>query len=146
MLNRFCLLNKKTPTFLFSMDYIKMDRIETKIKWKIHAFFTWYFKFWKVFLLTVYKIQPPDLLFLVFISFNIRRYNFFCKFLELHSTMSDKKIFVTNVPFLTDSLKPLPLHPHPLNSQNLVSITKLFGDTPLNRNQYFMSQILTWEC
>ena len=38
----------------------------------------------------------------------------FHKFLELHST-SDKKIFVTNFPFLTNSFKPPPLpHPPPL--------------------------------
>ena len=30
----------------------------------------------------------------------------FHKFLELHSTLSEKKIFVTSFPFLTDSLKP----------------------------------------
>ena len=41
----------------------------------------------------------------------------FHKFLELHSTLSEKKIFVANFPFLTDSLKPRPLYP--LDSQNL---------------------------
>ena len=58
--------------------------------------------------------KPPDLLFLViFISFYISRYHF-SQILELHST-SDKKILVTNFPFLTDSLKPPPLlHPPPL--------------------------------
>ena len=58
--------------------------------------------------------KPPGLLFLVvFISFYISRYNF-NKFLEFHSP-SGKKIFVTNFPFLTDSLKPPPLpHPPPL--------------------------------
>ena len=33
----------------------------------------------------------------------------FYKLLELHASLSEKKIFVTNFPFLTDSLKP----PHP---------------------------------
>ena len=32
----------------------------------------------------------------------------FHNFLEHHSTLTDKKIFVTNFPFLTDSLKPSP--------------------------------------
>ena len=30
----------------------------------------------------------------------------FHNFLELHSTFTDKEIFVTNFPFLKDSLKP----------------------------------------
>ena len=42
-------------------------------------------------------------------------------FLELHTTLSEKKIFVMNFPFLTDSLK----LPHPLNGQNLLSVTKV---------------------
>ena len=42
------------------------------------------------------KIEPPDLLFLaVFISYYINRYIIFHKFLELHSILSVKKIFVT---------------------------------------------------
>ena len=61
------------------------------------------FQVLKVFLIKICKIQPPDYLFLfVFTTCNIRRYHF-CKLLELHSTMSDKKTFVTNFPFLTDS-------------------------------------------
>ena len=41
------------------------------------------------------KIEPEDLLFLVFISFYISRYIIFHKFLELHSILSVKKIFAT---------------------------------------------------
>ena len=59
-------------------------------------------------------ILPPDLLFLVivivliFTSADI----IFLTFLELHSTLSEKKIFVTNFIFLKDSLKPTtPLRP-----------------------------------
>ena len=37
----------------------------------------------------------------------------FHKFLELHSTLSENKIFVANFPFLTDSLKLPPLPPPP---------------------------------
>ena len=33
----------------------------------------------------------------------------FHNILELHSTLTDKKIFVTNFPFLTDSVNPTPL-------------------------------------
>ena len=46
----------------------------------------------------------------------------FYKLLELHTSLSEKKIFVTNFPFLTDSLKP----PHPLTGQNPLSVTKVF--------------------
>ena len=42
------------------------------------------------------------LLLLAFTSSDI----IFHTFLELHSTLSEKKIFVTNFPFLKDSLKP----------------------------------------
>ena len=48
----------------------------------------------------------------------------FHKFLELQSTSSEKEIFVANFPFLMDSLNP-PL-PQPLNSQNLLHMTKVF--------------------
>ena len=100
MLNRFYLLSKIHPG--------KMDRIPTKIKWKTHALFILYFKFWRYGLI-IFKIEPPDLLFLVvFISFYVIR------FLELHSILSVKKIS-----FLTDSLKP----PHPINGQNMLSVT-----------------------
>ena len=61
-------------------------------------------------------MKPPDqifyflLLLLVFTSPDI----LFDKFLELHSTLSEKQVFVTNFPFLTDSLNPQPhTHPHP---------------------------------
>ena len=35
----------------------------------------------------------------------------FHKFLELHSTLSENNVFVTNFPFITDSLKLPPLPP-----------------------------------
>ena len=40
------------------------------------------------------------------------------------SSLSQKKIIVTNFPFLTDSLKPQT--PHPLNAQNPLNTTKAF--------------------
>ena len=53
----------------------------------------------------------------------------FHKLLELHSSLSEKRIFVANFPFLTDSLKPL----HPLNSQNPLSVTRFFCLCSLSR-------------
>ena len=62
-------------------------------------------------------------------TFKVERYHFpldivFPNFLELHSTLSEKKIFVRNFPFLTASLKPQ--HPHPLEGQNPLRVTKVF--------------------
>ena len=66
-LNGFCQLTK-TPTPLFLMDNIKMDRILTKIFYIV-------FQVLKVLLIKICKIQSLDLLFLVvFISFYISRY------------------------------------------------------------------------
>ena len=66
--------------------------------------------------------KPPDPIsrcfMLVFTSADI----IFYKLLELHSSLSVKKIFVTNCPFLRDSLK----HLHPPKSQNLLSVTTVF--------------------
>ena len=111
--------NSFTPHPPFCTNNIKMDRIPTKIKRKIHALFT-LFQVLKVPLIKICKIQHSHhifyfLLFLLnFTSADI----IFHKFLELHSTFSEKKISVMNFPFLTDSLKP---SHHPLNSQNLPS-------------------------
>ena len=77
------LSKKKAPLFL--MDNIKLDRILTKTIYIV-------FQVLMVLLIKICKIQSLDLLFLaVFISFYISRY--FYKFLELHSTLSGKKIF-----------------------------------------------------
>ena len=98
---------KKNPPPLFLTDNIKMDNIPTKIKWKIHALFKLYFKFiLKVLLRKICKTQPPDRLFLVvFISLYISRYHF-SQIFRTSSTLSEKKLFVTNFPFLIDSLRP----------------------------------------
>ena len=61
---------------------------------------------------------------LFYISFYISRHHFFHKFLELPSALSEKKIFVTNFPFLMNSIKPPTIQP--LNSQNWLSVTKVF--------------------
>ena len=47
----------------------------------------------------------------------------FHKFSELHATKSEKKIFVGNFPFLTDSLKPPLQH---LHGQNPIGLMKVF--------------------
>ena len=107
---------------------IKLDRIPTKIKRKIHAqkkntcsFYT-VFQVLEVLLIQICKIQPLDLLFLViFISFCINRFH---KFLKLHSALSERKIFVTNFPFLMGSLN---TYPHPLKHlKSSLSMTRVF--------------------
>ena len=63
------------------------------------------FQVLKVLHIKICRIKPPDLLFLVFLGFTSADI-IFHKFLELHLTLSEKKIFVTNFPFLTDLFKP----------------------------------------
>ena len=92
-------------------DNIKMDRIPTKIKWKIHTFLHCISSFEGI----LTKIQQPDLLFLfAFISFYISRFHISPIF---HATISDKK-------------SPPPLHL--LKGQNPLSVTKVFIDAPLH--------------
>ena len=50
----------------------------------------------------------------------------FLKFLELHSTISAKNVFLTNFPFLTDQITPNPPPLPPLNDQNPLSVKKAF--------------------
>ena len=100
------------------MVNIKIGRKPTKMK-NACPFYN-VFHVLKVLLLKL--IQPPDLSVLaVFISPYISRYHFHI-FLELHPILSDKIIFLTNFHFLMDSLNPS----HPLNSQNLLRVTKVF--------------------
>ena len=95
-LNRCRQLSKNPPDPpLFLTDNIKLDRITTKIKWKGYDYFTLHLKFWEGTSVKICKIQLPALLFLVVL------HQFFYNFLELHS-LSKKKIFITNFPFLTD--------------------------------------------
>ena len=78
----------------------------------IHALlYALYFQVLKVYfcLTKICKIEPPDPLF-IFI---------FHKILELKSTLSGKKVFVMNFPFLTNSLT------HPLKTAK-----KFFVDAP----------------
>ena len=51
--------------------------------------------------------------------------------LELHSTLTDKKIFFTNFPFLTDSFNPPVLPSLPLEQPKSVKRDKFFVDVSL---------------
>ena len=85
MLNRFWSLSKSPLTPLFLTDNIKLDGLPTKIKWKIQASFTFYFKFWESVYVKGYKIQLSVLLFLVLHQFlyqQISRFTTFRNFVQ----------------------------------------------------------------
>ena len=89
----------KKPCPLFLKDNIKLDEIPSQIKLKIYDYF--------ILLIKSYMIQLPVLLFLdVYTS------------RELHSPLSEKKIFDISFPILMDSPPAPLLIPHPVNSQN----------------------------
>ena len=100
MLNRFWPLSKKAFTLLFLMDNIKLDGMLTKIKLKIQACFTLYFKFWEGTSVESYKIQLPVVLFLVLDKFLYQLISFLYNFLEINSTLFEKdfccKIYLFN--------------------------------------------------
>ena len=100
MLNRFWALSKKpntspSPHMVFLMHNIKLDGMPTKIKLKIQACFTLYFKFWEGTSAKSYKIQLPVLLFLVSHQFLYQQISFFTTFQNFIQHYL-KKIFVTN--------------------------------------------------
>ena len=99
---------------LFLMDNIKMmEIITTKIKWKMHALFTLYFKFW--------RIQPPDFLFfVVFISFYISR-SHFSQIFRTSFNITWKRDFCHKFSFFNRFTQTAPL-----NGQNPLSVTKVF--------------------
>ena len=109
MVNRFWPLSKKPFTHLFVTDNIKLDGMPTKIKLKIQACFTLYFKFWEGTSAKSYKIQLPVLLFLVSHQFLYQQISFFLQLFKNFIQYYLKKTFVTNFTFLTDSPKP-PTH------------------------------------
>ena len=126
MLNRFWALSKKPNTspslhMVFLMHNIKLDGMPTKIKLKIQACFTLYFKFWEGTSAKSYKIQLPVLLFLVSHQFLYQQISFFYNFLELYSTLSEKD-FCRKFSFF-NRFTPTS---QPLNRQNLLSMTKGF--------------------
>ena len=118
MFIKFWWLGKKPFIPLFLTDNIKLDGIPTKIKWKIQACFTLYFKFWDG---TSVKMQLPVLLFLVLHQLLYQQISSFYNFLELHLTLSEKDLCHKFLFFngFTQTF-------HPLNSQNLLNVTKLF--------------------
>ena len=84
-----------------------MDGIPIKAKWKIHVLFTLYFKFWRYFLSNFVRDSHQIFNFLLLILGFTLADIILHKFLELHSTLSEKKkyiyiFFITNFPFLTD--------------------------------------------
>ena len=85
--NNFC----HAPTSLFLTGNIKMDGMPTKI-----TLFLYCIRY------TATRSFISCCFILAFTSADI----IFHKFLELHSTLSEKNIFVTIFHFLTDSLKP----------------------------------------
>ena len=119
-----CYAKQTTHPCSYLTDNIKMDKIPTKINWKIHALFTLYFKFWKYFLQKVVKYNHQVFYFLLFLLAFTSADVIFQKFLELH-THSKKKIFLTNFLFWTDSHK---APPTPAKSANL---DNSFVDAPL---------------
>ena len=132
-LNGFCLLSKKiTP--LFQTDNIKMDRILTKIFYIV-------FHVLKILLITICKIQPLDLLFLVFISFNISRYHFSQVFRILFQYYLKKRFFR----FKRIHSNPTPHGAsHTLNSLNPLSKTSLLSMLP-NLSRFFKIIMLLWQ-
>ena len=127
MLNGFCPLIKTPPPPLYPsvMNGQYQDGYnagKNKNQMKNTPSFTLYFKFWGYFLKNVRYSHQIFYFLLFYISFYISR-NHFHKFLELHSTLSEKKIFVTIFPFITNSFNPVP---RPLNGQTSLTVTKDF--------------------
>ena len=122
-LNRFWLSKNPftQPPSLFLTYNIKLNIIPTKIKRKIQACFILYFKFFEGTSVKRYKIQLPVLLFLVLHQFLYQQISFFYNFLELNSTLSAKD-FRHKFSFINRFTQTS----HPLNGQNLLSVTKDF--------------------
>ena len=67
------LANKRSPTNIFCRAWrIKLDRMPTKVKWKIPAYFILFFNFEKVLQWKVITYRYQVFYFLLYISFNIR--------------------------------------------------------------------------
>ena len=109
---------KKLITIVLNRQY---QGAWKKIKWKIHACFTLYLKFWRHFFMkSSMMIQLPVLLFLVVLHH--RQIWIFAIFINFIHHYQKKTTFVTNYSFFMDSPKLF----HLLNSQNLLSATKDF--------------------
>ena len=110
----------KLPTPLFLTDNIEMDRIPTKIKWKIHIFIL-YFKFWR-YALQIFVRWSHQIFYLLFLllSFYISRYHFSQIFRTLFNIIFKK---ILSRIFFFNGFTQIP---HPLNDQNPLSVTKVF--------------------
>ena len=142
MLKKFWSLSKKPFALLFLTDNIKLAGMPTKIKLKMHACFTLYFKFWEGASLKIYKMQLQDLLFFVSHQFLYQEIAFSYNFLEIYSALSEKdfcrKFFLFKG--FTQTL-------NSLNSQNLPSMTKSFCQFCLQcLLNFFKKYLLTISC
>ena len=125
-----------------------MEIIPTKIKWNTCPFCI-VFQVLKLLLIKNFKIQPSDLFIFVFFLLAFTSADIiFHNLLQLHSTLIEKKIFVRNLSFLTDSLNPPPCQS--LNDQNPLCMTKVFVDAPLTKkgknekSEYACTQSIQW--
>ena len=117
ILNGFCLLSQKK---------------KRTVSWWIECIYTWVSSFGATsyIYILIYikkcKIQPLDLLHFLLFLLAFTSADTFHKFLELHLTLSEKRIFVTTFLFLTNSLNHTQTPPPPYHhSQNLLSVTKI---------------------
>ena len=124
------------------MDSIRLHGMQTKIKWKIQACFTLkrYFCLLEVTSVKSYKTQLPVSYFMCYIS-----WYHFCNFLEFYSALSGKD-FDPKFSFFnrfTPSCQP-----HPLNGQNLLSMSNVFGKFFLKcfLKYFFFKNLLTKSC
>ena len=123
----------------FNIFYGSFILLLIAAQWKMHACFTLFYITLKVFLLKTHNIYIATsansfiscCFTSAFTSANIIFYNF----LEHQTTLSLKRFLSQIVLFLIYSLKLL----HPLNSQNLLSMTKFFCCYSLNCSKSLLS-------
>ena len=128
MLNGFCLLSNPPSTTL-ALNRECHDTYNTnQYQMKNTCPFYILFQVLKVLLIKICKIHLADLLFLVvFISFYISRYQFFLQMFRTSFNIIWKKDFCHKFSFFNGSTQT----PHPLNAQNLLSMTKVFSQFSL---------------
>ena len=99
---------------MFLLDNIKLDGIPAKIKWKVPTYFTLYFKFSEgsYFCEKLYDTATSYVISYYFTSVFIVAVIIFCNFLELHSSLSEKR-FLSQIFLVTNS----PKAPHPLKAK-----------------------------
>ena len=123
MLNKFCLLSQ-TPYPVLNRQYQNGWNIyQPKSNEKYMIFLHIVFQVLKVLLIKICKNSHQIFYFQLFLLAFTDKY-YFSQIFRDHSTLSKKKIFVMNFPCLTESLNP-PSHPHPFNSQYLLSMTRV---------------------